>query len=336
MFGPSLFATQARPTAADTLLRDGSSSLLRFVAEREPTHQVPVLLVPSVINRWYVLDLHPGSSMASALVEGGLDTYCLDWGVSGDEDRHLTWNDLVGRLARAVRAVRRHTGQRRVGLLGYCMGGTLTAIHTALEPDTVAGLVNLAGPIDFSEGGLLRQLVDPRWFDADAIAEAGNVSARQMQSGFGALAPTGDLGKIIRRIDRFADREATARNDALEAWAADNVPFPGAAYRTYIGALYQSNDLYEGRHHVRGRRVDLSRITCPLLEVVTSRDAICPPPAALALGEKVGSTDKDVLEIPGGHVGAVVGSKAGKILYPKLVSWFGDKLSGAGEADAAE
>jgi polyhydroxyalkanoate synthase len=295
-----------------------------------------VLLIPSVINRWYVLDLHPGSSMASALVEGGFDTFCLDWGVSGDEDRYLTWNDLVDRLARAVRAVRRTTGQPRVGLLGYCMGGTLTAIHTALQPDTIAGLVNLAGPIDFSKGGLLRQLVDPRWFDADAIADAGNVSARQMQSGFVALAPTGDMGKIIRRIDRLADKEGTARNNALEAWAADNVPFPGAAYRTYIGSLYQGNDLHEGRHRVHGRRVDLGDITCPLLEVVTSRDAICPPPAALALGEKVGSTDKDVLEIPGGHVGAVVGSKAGKILYPKLVEWFGDKLRPTPAADAAE
>lgn len=334
MFGPSLMQKSQRPTPADTLLTDGSSRLLRFFGDAEPRHDVPVLLIPSVINRWYVLDLHPGSSMAGALVEGGLDTYCLDWGISGDEDRYLTWNDLVARLARCVRRVRRLTGADRVGLLGYCMGGTLTTIYTALEPDTVAALVNLAGPIDFSKGGLLRELVDPRWFDADAIAEAGNVSALQMQSGFMALAPTGDMGKVIRRIDRMSDAESTARNNALEEWAADNVPFPGAAYRTYIGSLYQNNDLCEGRHHVAGRRVDLGEITCPLLEVVTSRDAICPPPAALALGGLVGSSDKDVLEIPGGHVGAVVGSKASKILYPKLVSWFGDKLSRSAMAAA--
>ena len=334
MFGPSPLKKSARPTPADTLLTDGSSRLLRFIGESEPRHGTPVLLIPSVINRWYVLDLHPGSSMAGALVEGGFDTYCLDWGISGDEDRYLTWNDLVARLARCVRRVRRLTGADRVGLLGYCMGGTLTPISTALEPASVAALATLAGPIDFEKGGLLRELVDPRWFDAGAIADAGNVSALQMQSGFFALAPTGDMGKIIRRIDRMSDPVSTARNAALEEWAADNVPFPGAAYRTYIGSLYQNNDLCEGRHHVAGRRVDLGDITCPLLEVVTSRDAICPPPAALALGGLVGSRDKDVLEIPGGHVGAVVGSKASQILYPKLVSWFGDKL--ARSAAAAE
>jgi poly[(R)-3-hydroxyalkanoate] polymerase subunit PhaC len=316
----------SRPTAATTILRDGASALLRFHGDGASRAGVPLLLVPSVINRWYVLDLHPGSSLAGALVEAGFDTFCLDWGISGDEDRYLTWEDLVARIGRAVKKVCRVTGHRQVGMLGYCMGGTLAAIHTALEPEGIAGLVNLAGPIDFSKGGTLRELVDPRWFDADAIGDAGNVKPVQMQSGFMALNPTGDLGKWIRRIDRIGDPEAEARSAALEGWASDNIPFPGAAYKTYIGSLYQRNELIAGTHHVAGRRVDLGRIECPVLDVVTSRDTICPPAAALPLLEAVGSDDAEAFEIPGGHVGAVVGRKASTVLYPKLVDWFGDKL----------
>ena len=70
-----------------------------------------------------------------------------------------------------------------------------------------------------------------------------------------------------------------------------------------------------------GKLVELSNIECPLLTVVASRDTICPPPAATALNEKVGSSDKEVLTIPGGHVGAVVGSKAPAKLYPAVADW---------------
>ena len=60
--------------------------LLRFAPER-PKYARPVLLVPSLINRWYVLDLRPGASLVEALVGAGFDVWCLDWGVPQDEDR---------------------------------------------------------------------------------------------------------------------------------------------------------------------------------------------------------------------------------------------------------
>ncbi|MEZ4443692.1 MAG: alpha/beta fold hydrolase [Polyangiaceae bacterium] len=318
------------PTPKDVVMQDGPASLLRFRRAASTGRGPTVLLVPSIINRWYVLDLFPGSSVAEALVNAGFDTFCLDWGVSGDEDRYLTWDDVVARLGRAVRKVRRLVGGGPLGMLGYCVGGTLATIHTALHPESVDALVNLAGPIDFAKGGMLTELVNPRWFDPEAIGAAGNLPPLQMQAGFVALRPTADMGKILRRFERLGDdSDGAARNDALEAWAGDNVPFPGAAYGTYIKALYQNNELFEGRHHIAGERVDLARIDCPLLTVVTSRDTICPPPAALALEEKVGTRDTEVLEIPGGHVGAVVGGRAQTMLYPKLAEWFGDKLTAA-------
>lgn len=311
----------------DAILQDGSATLYRFRGEAQgETYGAPVLLVPSLINRWYVLDLDEGSSVARALVEAGLDTYVLDWGAAADEDRYLSWDDVLARLSRAVRRTLRASGHASLALLGYCMGGTLTAIHTALEPETVHGLVNLAGPIDFSEGGLLRHMVDARWFDADAIAAAGNVSPMQMQSGFTALRPTLNLSKMVRWIDKGLDPEARRRMGALEEWAGDNIPFPAAAYTRYIGDLYQQNQLVTGEHRVAGRRVDLGAIRCPVLTVVASHDTICPAPAATALNDLVASDDTEVLTIGGGHVGAVVGSAAQKQLYPALCDWFDRRM----------
>jgi polyhydroxyalkanoate synthase len=222
--------------------------------------------------------------------------------------------------------VQRITGAPKVGLLGYCMGATLSAIEAALHPDRVAAFVNLAGPIDFAAAGRLREMVDPRWFDVDAIADAGNVAALQMQAGFVALRPTLEFAKWVRAADTAHDPDARTAAGALEAWAGDNIPFPGEAYRTYIRELYQENRLVAGSHRVRGRRVVLRSIRCPILVIVADRDQICPPDAATALLSHAGSEDVRALSVPGGHVGAVVGSRASKDLYPALAAWLRERL----------
>ncbi len=322
------------PTPRDTVFTDGTARLYRFrppapapgeatvtpISSRKAS--VPVLLVPSMINRWYVLDLRKGFSLVEALVQAGFETYCLDWGAPHDEDRYLEWDDVLARLARMFRATQRVSGQQRLHVLGYCMGATLTGIHAALEPDSIASLVNLLGPFDFSQAGKLAQMTDPRWFDADAVADAGNVAPQQMQSGFVMLRPTQHLAKWVGLLDRGADPAFRESYDALEAWASDNVAFPAAAYRTYIKQLYQQNQLVKGEHHARGRKVSLERIECPVLTVAAERDTICPPPAATALNDRCGAKVKKTLRVPGGHVGAVVGSRAATQLYPKLIEFF--------------
>ena len=130
------------------------------------------------------------------------------------------------------------------------------------------------------------------------------------------------VAEFERKHGAFTETELAE----AEAWATDNIAFPGDAYRTYIGELYQANGLVEGTHHVRGRRVDLGAITCPTLAIVADRDAICPPAAAIALTERVGSKDTAVLRVPGGHVGAVVGGRAAREMYPALSLWLGAKL----------
>jgi polyhydroxyalkanoate synthase len=141
-----------------------------------------------------------------------------------------------------------------------------------------------------------------------------------------ALRPTAALSKWIGFFDRAFDPEKLAAFRALEGWASENIAFPAAAYRRYIAELYQQNALVRGEHWVRGRRVDLGAIACPLLTVVTDRDAICPPPAASALEALVGSPTRERLVISGGHVGAVVGKSASRELYPRLAGFLKREL----------
>lgn len=316
------------PTPRDVIAREGTASLYRFVGAG-PRRGKPILLVPSLINQWYVLDLRRGASLVAALVEAGLDVWCLDWGAPEDEDRYRTWDETLARLDRMVRRTLRVAGATQLGLLGYCMGGTLATIYSTLFPARIAALIDLAGPIDFTKGGMLRTMVDPRWFDADAIADAGNVSPEQMQSGFTALRPTLELGKHVAMPELVLDAAAYDGYRALDAWASDNIPFPAAAYRTYIGELYQDNRLVAGTHRALGRAVKLDAIRCPTAVVVADRDTICPPAAATALLDHVATGDKTTLRVPGGHVGAVVGSRASRELYPALARWLDARLASA-------
>jgi polyhydroxyalkanoate synthase len=148
-----------------------------------------------------------------------------------------------------------------------------------------------------------------------------------MQAGFVALRPTSQVSKIVSYLDKGLDAPKREAFVALDTWASDNIAFPAAAYVRYIKELYQENRLVKGEHAIAGRRVDLAKITCPLLTVVTDKDAICPAPAATALGDRTSSPSRETLVIPGGHVGAVVGEKARSTLYPALARFFSRHLS---------
>ena len=189
LLGLASILTRKRPpvgsTPADVVHSENKWRLLRYRRAEPARFETPVLLVPSLINRHYVLDLLPEKSFVEWLVARGHDVYCIDWGTPSAEDRYLTFDDVCDRyLGRALH----QTGKAHV--LGYCMGATLAGIYAALEPAHVAALLNLAGPFDFAHGGFLRTMVDAKWFDVHAIAEAGNVAPMQMQSGFLALRPT--------------------------------------------------------------------------------------------------------------------------------------------------
>src|SRR5687768_10655550 len=125
-------------TPKDVVHREGTAQLYRFrrPSDRPAASETPLLLVPSLINRWYILDLREGASVAAALAQH-LDVWLFDWGVPNDEDRYLDWDSLLKKLGRAMRVIQRTTGVDKISMLGYCMGATLAGIWTALHPDKI-------------------------------------------------------------------------------------------------------------------------------------------------------------------------------------------------------
>ena len=322
-------------TPADVVLRENKWKLLRYrrPAGSPPPRETPVLLVPSLINRHYVMDLLPDRSMAADLVARGHDVYCIDWGTPEDEDRFVTFDDVCDRyLGRAIRHVASTSPRGKAHLLGYCLGGTLAVIHAAARPEHVASLLLLAAPVRFkNEGSLLEAWTQSPTFGVRPVVEAfGNVPWQLMQSAFHMLRPTLNLSKLVHLLDRAESGEFLDGFFALETWGNDNVSFPGACFERYIEELYRQDLLARGEFRLSGRPVKLGAITCPVMAVTFEHDNIVPAASASCALDMVSSTDKVHLHLPGGHVGAVVSRGAQRSLWPKLSEFFA-----ARDADAA-
>jgi polyhydroxyalkanoate synthase len=326
-------------TPSDVVHHENKWKLLRYRPRAAGVaYKTPVLLVPSLINRHYVLDLLPQKSFAAYMVSQGHEVYAIDWGVPTDEDRYLTFDDVCdGYIGRAIRAAARESARGQAHVLGYCLGGTLAAIHTSARPDHVASLALLAAPVRFEDDGMLSAWTrDPQFDVAGLIGALGNVPAEIMQSAFKMLRPTLTASKLVHFLDKAWTDESLEGFMALEMWGNDNIPFPGACYQRYVEELYRKDALLEGTFTLSGLPARLENITCPTLAVTFEHDTIVPWPSAAALIDRVASVDKQRLHLPGTHVGAVVSQKAATTLWPKISAWWAAHDAAAAPADDAK
>src|SRR5919199_6818551 len=167
-------------TPKEVVWTKNKAKLYRYEPSAPKKYPVPILIVYALINRPYVLDLLPGNSFIEYLVGEGFDVYLLDWGIPGDEDQDLSFEDYVLDYLRvAAKRVLSTSQATEYTLFGYCMGGTIAAMYASLFPEKpLANLVLLTTPIDFApeKTGLLGLWTDEEYLDPDLLVESfGNV-----------------------------------------------------------------------------------------------------------------------------------------------------------------
>ena len=297
------------------------------VVPKEKRHSVPFLLVFALMNRPYILDLRPGHSFVEYMVNKGYDLYLLDWGAPGPEDKHLKFDDYVlDYMPRAIRKLKAISGSEEFSLLGWCIGAILTTLYAALRPDDgLRNLILLTAPLDFSnkQGLTFARWVDERYFDVDKmLATFGNMPGEMLDYGAKALKPVENyVGNYLKLWDNLDDPRAVDAWHAMNTWVTDNVPLAGGVFRQLIVDLYRGDKLMGGEFMVRGERVDLSRIRANLLTVIAEADHITPPCQSESIMSKVGSNDKELFRIAGGHIGIMAGSGAAKLTWPHIDGW---------------
>ncbi|MBN1946943.1 MAG: alpha/beta fold hydrolase [Bradymonadales bacterium] len=272
----------------------------------------PILLVYSVINRSYILDLLPGNSFVEHLLQQGADVYLVEWGAAQAGDRTTTLDSYVDPgLTGCIEVIRQRTGASRVALLGHCIGGNLALMLTALYPDTVSRLVTLTTPITSAQGGVVSLWTDKELLPIDAIIDAfGLMPAKLIRYTFMALKPYYEIMKWKMFYENLGDDQVMALFYPVDRWANDNVDIPGEVFRAFIKEVFHADRFRRGETRIHGRPVDLTSIRCPLMNLAASKDWIVPPQSVEILNQLVSSQDNRFVLIDGAHVGIMIDRKA--------------------------
>lgn len=299
------------------LWREGTTLLLDY----GPPDGAPLLVVPSLINRAYILDLAPGQSLLRYLSSQGLRPMLVDWDAPAAAERRFGLDDyIVKRLEPALDAAREEAGTAPI-VMGYCMGGLLALALAARRPGDVKALALLATPWRFhaeraEHARLLGALAEPI---ARSFAALGEVPVDVLQALFFAQ----DALTALRKFTRFAELaegSAAARGFvALEDWLNDGVPLAVKVARECLGGWYGEDLPGQGRWRVAGRRVLPAAVQMPSLVVVPGNDRIVPPKTAEALADALPQAER--MTPPLGHIGMITAREAPSAVWAPLAAW---------------
>jgi polyhydroxyalkanoate synthase len=253
----------------------------------------PALLVPSLINPPRILDLDPRVSLAGAIARMGRRSLLLDWG-EADQRSELT---VAGHIEQLLLPLLRGIGEP-AALIGYCLGGAMAIAAANLVQ--VERLVTLAAPWNFARyPEASRSALQDMWSHSQAAAKSlGALPMEVLQAAFWSLDPERTVRKFAE-FGRADPASAEARRFVeLEEWANEGEPLPYPAAWELIEELF-AKDLPGSRQWRIGSRIVTDQLETPMLHLTAERDLIAPP-STVANG--------DVVAIPAGHVGMIVGS----------------------------
>ncbi|WP_296322967.1 alpha/beta fold hydrolase [Reyranella sp.] len=305
--------------------REGNTRLLDYGATNRAARKRgtrAVFVVPSLINRWEVLDLTEEKSLLRAMAAAGLRPYLVDWGAPNAEERGFDTTAYVARLERALAFVAKRA-RRAPAVLGYCMGGTLAVALAARRPRRVAGLALMAAPWDFhadrtghafllSTGPLLAEVAD----------KVGELPVDILQTLFWSLDPWLAVKKFGRFIGMDPKGEHAKEFVLLEDWLNGGAPLAGPMARECLIDWYGNNTPGTNKWVIGGRRVVPAKIKVPSLVMIPSGDRIVPPLSAAALADpKKGLKNTRRIDLPLGHIGMVVSSRARELCWTPLIEW---------------
>jgi polyhydroxyalkanoate synthase len=289
--------------------------------------KLPLFMVFAIMNRPHVLDLRPGHSFVEYMLKHGYDLYLLDWGAPGPEDSQLKFDDYVlDYLPRAIRKFKSVADCDEFSMLGWCLGALISTLYASLRPnDGLKNLLLLTAPLDFSNktsGGFSLWTNAPT-FNPDRVVDSfGNVPGELIDTGAKMLKPVENyLGTYLNLWENIDNPKVVESWHAMNTWVRDIIPMAGEAYRQLINEFFKENRLMNGTLVLRGERVDLGKLKANLLNVIAEADHITPPCQSEGVLDKVGSEDKQVFRVRGGHIGIMAGSGAEKTTWPHMEQW---------------
>jgi polyhydroxyalkanoate synthase len=335
---PSMVDTQAFEVGRDlavtpgaVVLRTPVFELIQYAPQTKNVRERPLLLVPPMINKFYIADLAPGRSMIENAVKNEQQAFAMSW--RNPDERHADWglDTYAQAVLDALEAVEAISGTDSTHVLGLCAGGivlsTVVAHLAALgEQDRIAGLTLGVTVLDNRQSGTTSAFMDPA---TAAIATAdsarrGYLDGRALAGVFAWLRPNDLVWNYW--VSNYLLGKNPPAFDILY-WNADTTNMPAALHRDFVQIALDNSLVYPGEVTVLGTPIDLSTITVDSYLVAGIADHITPWVNAYRSVHLLGSDPRFVLSTSG-HIAALVNPPGN----PKATYRVNDELPDDAEA----
>jgi polyhydroxyalkanoate synthase len=301
-------------TPGTVVFENALFQLIQYTPVTPTVHEVPLLMVPPCINKFYILDLQPENSLVRYMVEQGNTVFMMSWRNPDQDMGKLGWDDYVEQGAiTALNVARDISGKDKVNVFGFCVGGTIAATALAVEAargrQPAASLSLFTTLLDFSDNGVLDVFVDEAQvaMREQQLARGGLMPGRDLATTFSSLRPNDLVWNYVQQ--NYLKGKTPPAFDLLY-WNADSTNLPGPMFCWYLRNTYLENKLkVPGALTVAGVQVDLGKIDCPMFVYGSKEDHIVPWEAAFAsmnlLNPKKAKANRFVLGASG-HIAGVI------------------------------
>lgn len=296
-------------TAGKVVYQNEVMQLIQYSPTTESVHEVPLLIVPPWINKYYILDLTQPKSFVKFAIDQGFTVFIVSWVNPDTSLAGKTFEDYMteGVLA-ATDAVERETGKDKINILGYCVGGTLVSATLAYLAERGQAPYNsatfLTTQVDFTRAGDLLVFIDDTQLAEleEMMAERGYLDGSRMATVFNLLRPKDLIWPYI--VNNYLLGKKPFPFDLLY-WNQDSTRMPAANHAFYLREFYHNNKLAKGEMELCGKRLDLSKVTLPIYELATREDHIAPAESVF-LGSKLFGGPVEFVLAGSGHIAGVV------------------------------
>ncbi|MGE8941522.1 PHA/PHB synthase family protein [Leptospira interrogans] len=296
-------------TPGKVVFQNDILQLIQYKPTTEKVHEVPLLIIPPWINKFYILDLTQPKSFIKFAVDQGFTVFVVSWVNPDERLRNKSFEDYMteGAMA-ATDAVMRETGQPKINVLGYCVGGTMLATTLAYlaarGEDPYISATFLAAQVDFSHAGDLKLFIDDEQLESlkEMMAERGYLDGSRMATVFNMLRPKDLIWPYI--VNNYMLGKKPFPFDLLY-WNQDSTRMPAENHYFYLSEFYNENKLAKGKMSVSGTRLDMKKVTLPIFELATKEDHIAPAKSVFISSQLFGGPVEFVLA-GSGHIAGVV------------------------------
>jgi polyhydroxyalkanoate synthase subunit PhaC len=318
-------------TEGDVVYENELFQLIQYKPTTDKVGSTPLLLVPPSINKYYIMDLQPQSSLVKFAVDQGNTVFLISWANIQDQDSQITWDDYIGHgILKALDVVLEISKQPKANILGFCVGGTMTATALAAlaarKEDKVKSFTLMTTLLDFSSPGMLEIFIDEQHvrLREQQLAKGGLLKGSELASTFSFLRPNDLVWNYV--VSNYLKGEKPVPFDLLY-WNSDSTNLPGPFFSWYLRNMYHENNLVKkNKLTVCGQKMDLSSITAPTYAMGAREDHIVPWDSAWKSVTTLGGPKRFVLGASGHIAGSINPASKNKRSY-----WVNDNLGDSAE-----